>query len=86
MVHSIEEDTARLLRLTAELLNLTQLETGNIQLRIEPVRAQQIIDGAIPAVAMQAQVSGITIRQSIPESLPLMLADAEKTVLVLVNL
>ena len=34
LMQSINSDTERLLRLTGELLNVTQLETGNIQIRL----------------------------------------------------
>lgn len=86
MVHSITEDAERLLRLTAELLNLTQIETGNIQLRFLHISPKTIVDEAVAAVAMQAQSKRITIHQSVPDDLPLIQADADKTALVLVNL
>ena len=35
LVESIREDTDRLLRTTGELLNISQVETGNIKLKIE---------------------------------------------------
>ena len=36
LVDSIKEDAARLLKITGELLNMTQVESGNIQLGITP--------------------------------------------------
>ncbi len=86
MVTSITEDTERLLRLTAELLNLTQIETGNIQLHLVCIAPSRVVAEAIAAVHMQAQAKKITIHQSIPQNLPLIQADADKTALVLVNL
>lgn len=86
MVHNIADDTERLLRLTAELLNITQIETGNIQLKFMHIAPMSIINEAIAAVSMQAQAKGIIIHQSIPDQLPLIQADADKTALVLVNL
>ena len=86
MVTSIRDDAERLLRLTAELLNLTQIETGNIQLKFMHIAPKSITDEAIAAVTMQAQSKGITLQQTVPENLPLIQADADKTALVLVNL
>jgi signal transduction histidine kinase len=86
MVQGISEDAERLLRLTGELLNMTQLETGNIQLRFQHVSAKNIADEAIAAVSMQSQQKGIMIQADVPSDLPHILADPEKTALVLVNL
>lgn len=86
MVHSIREDAERLLRLTGELLNITQIETGNIQLKLLPTAPESIVHEAVDAVAVAAQQRGITIHQDIPQNLPRIAADAHKTALVLVNL
>lgn len=86
LVTSITDDAERLLRLTAELLNLTQIETGNIQLKFVPIAPKEIVDEAVAAVAMQAQAKNTVIHQVLPEGLPLLQADADKTALVLVNL
>lgn len=86
MLGGIVEDTDRLLRLTAELLNMTQIETGNIQLRFLQVAPQVIVDEAIAAVAMEAGSRQIAIEQAVPADLPAVLADVDKAALVLVNL
>jgi signal transduction histidine kinase len=86
MVANIIDDADRLLRLTAELLNLTQIETGNIQLRFQHIQPKLIVDEAVAAVNMQAHQKSIQIVQHMPDLLPLILADADKTALVLVNL
>ncbi len=86
MVHSIADDAERLLRLTGELLNMTQLETGNIQLKFQHVAPKAIVHEAVQAVQNAAQGRYITISQLLPDALPLIHADADKTALVLVNL
>jgi len=86
MVTNIRDDAERLLRLTGELLNMTQLETGNIQLKIQQVPAGQIIHEALQAVQVQAQQRSISIVQELEPGLPDLHADADKTALVLVNL
>jgi signal transduction histidine kinase/HAMP domain-containing protein len=86
LMGNIEEDADRLLRITAELLNLTQVETGNIQLKLQKVAASDIIDPAIRAVQLQADQRNIKIGLQIEPALPPVNADAEKTSWVLVNL
>jgi len=85
LIHSIGEDADRLLKITGELLNITQVETGNIQLKIQATSSGDIVDQAVQAVQSQAQQKNITLVKSVAESLPLVNADAEKTVWVLTN-
>ncbi len=83
---SIEEDANRLLKITGELLNMTQVETGNIQLNIKPAAPQEIIDYAVGINKTQADQKKIIIEQRLPESVPMVQADSEKTSWVLANL
>ncbi|MEO8582928.1 MAG: ATP-binding protein [Flavitalea sp.] len=85
LVKSINDDANRLLKITSELLNMTQLETGQVQLKIESVPCSEIIEEAIHSVQFIMQQNGITITQEIQNPLPRLLADAEKTSWVLIN-
>lgn len=86
LIESIKEDSNRLLKITGELLNLTQIESGNIQLSIKATEAKEIIQYAINATRTQAEQKNIKIELSIPEILPKVQADSEKTTWVLINL
>ncbi len=86
LVAHIKADTQRLLRMTGELLDLTQLESGKIQLQVTAVNPTQMIAYALGAVEQQAQVQDLSLLVELPESLPWVAADAEKTAWVLVNL
>lgn len=86
LLSSIEEDTARLLKTTGEMLNITQIESGNIQLSIMPVDVNHIIDYATNTLKTQADNKQIKFKISCPEFLPKVLADNEKTAWVLTNL
>ncbi|HXC05227.1 MAG TPA: histidine kinase dimerization/phospho-acceptor domain-containing protein, partial [Bacteroidia bacterium] len=60
LIESIEDDSNRLLKITSELLQLSQVETGNIQLSIQQSEPATIIQYALEAVkgsAEQKQVS-----------------------------
>jgi len=86
LLHSIDEDTQRLLRITGELLNITQVESGNIQLNIAKIHPAEIIDYAIHATKVQAEQKNIHIEVDLPSPVPLVVADSEKTAWVLTNL
>lgn len=85
LTKSITEDADRLLTITGELLNMSQVETGNIQLKLQPSRPQAIIEQAVQAVQFQAQQKNISLRTRMPASLPEVQADVEKTSWVLIN-
>ena len=86
LLDSIADDTERLLKITGELLNMTQIETGNIQLNIAPVAPGTIIQLATNAVLSLAEQKGICLQTDIPDTLPMVAADPDKTVWVMVNL
>ena len=86
LLNSINDDTNRLLKITGELLNMTQVESGNIQLNIAKNDAQSILQYAIDAVKTQAEQKQIELQKSIPENPIYVMADSEKTAWVLTNL
>lgn len=85
LLHSIKDDADRLLKITSELLNMSQVETGNIQLKIQAASAEDIIQHAVQAVQFQAQQKQMSIKTDIAPSLPGVMADLEKTSWVLIN-
>ena len=86
LIESIKDDANRLLNTTSELLNITQVETGNIQLSIIPTNPKSILEYAINANKTQAEQKQIQLKVDSPENLPLVIADSEKTAWVLINL
>ena len=86
LIESVKEDSGRLLKITGELLNFTQLDTGNIQLSIKPSDPQKILDYALEAVKTQADQKELKIIVQAAPQLPAVKADAEKTAWVIVNL
>jgi NtrC-family two-component system sensor histidine kinase KinB len=86
LVLSIKEDSNRLLKIVGELLNLSQVETGNIQLNIQPSDPTKILNYALEAIKTQADQKHVLINAVADEHLPLVKADTEKTAWVLINL
>ena len=85
LIKSISDDAERLLKITGELLNMSQVETGNIQLKLQATLPAVIIEQSMQAVASQAQQKNIQVQVAVQEKLPLIHADAEKTSWVLIN-
>lgn len=86
LLESINEDASRLLKITGELLNMTQVESGNIQLSVLPASPKEILSYAIQANRVQADQKQIRFEINYPEDIPDILADSEKTAWVLTNL
>ncbi|UOE46565.1 ATP-binding protein [Mucilaginibacter sp. SMC90] len=82
---TIAKNTERLLKITGELLNLSQIETGQIQLKKEPVLPETLIMKAVQAVKQQAGQKNITIHECVAKKLPPVNLDDEKTIWVLIN-
>ncbi|HEV3249545.1 MAG TPA: HAMP domain-containing sensor histidine kinase, partial [Puia sp.] len=85
LLNSIEDDSDRLLKITGELLNMTQLETGKIQLKVMPTPPKLIVDQALQAVQFQANQRNISLNLKLDPMLPSIQADAEKSTWVLIN-
>ncbi|PWV55682.1 ATP-binding protein [Chitinophaga sp. S165] len=85
LVKSIADDANRLLKITSELLNMSQVETGHIQLKIEPVLPDIIIDNAANTVSALAQQKNIAIRIHKNTNSNRIMTDPEKTAWVLTN-
>ncbi|GAA4416121.1 ATP-binding protein [Nibrella viscosa] len=85
LVDLVRDDADRLLHITGELLNLAQVESGQIQLRIEPVPASDIVAVATSAVRVPAEQKNVRFDVQVPAGLPLVKADPDKASWVLIN-
>lgn len=86
LVSSIKDDAKRLLRTTGELLNITQVETGKTQLKIENCDPKTIIADAVEATKILTEQKNISLHLNLPEFLPEIAGDQEKTTWVVSNL
>lgn len=86
LVNGIKDDANRLLKITGELLDITQLESGSIKLNIKPSEVSQIVEYATDANKAAAEQKQIKIRVNISPEIKMVLADSEKTAWVLNNL
>ena len=86
LIRSVKEDSERLLKITGELLNMTQVETGKIHLSIQQADVKEIIRYAIDATKTQAEQKKVLVEVHCPEDVQTVNADTEKTAWVLTNL
>ncbi len=74
------------LKILSELLDLSQVESGKIQLNISAIDPVSAVKRAIESVAVTALNKEIGIKTNMGENLPKIKADEEKTAWVLINL
>lgn len=85
LVQSLKQDNRRLLRILSELLDLSQVESGKIQLDIREVRPELMIDRAVASVINVAREKNIKVKKELADGLSSINADADKTTWVLNN-
>lgn len=84
---SIRDNADRLLDITGELLNMTQVEAGKLQMMPKITKPIELIEYAIKANQVQADKFNIHIEVEYPdEKMPKLFVDSEKIAWVLTNL
>lgn len=84
---SIKESSQRLLEITGELLNMTQVEAGKLQMMPKITKPIELIEYAIKANQVQADKFNIQIEVEYPEEkISKLFVDSEKIAWVLTNL
>jgi PAS domain S-box-containing protein len=86
LLEGMREDADRLLKITGELLNITQVESGRIQLNIGNASPAEIIGYAVASNETMAENRNIKFQILENRSSASVQADAEKTAWVLTNL
>lgn len=85
LIGNLKQDNLRMLKILSELLNMSQVESGRIQLNVQAVHPDIIIDNAINTVTSGAREKNISIKKTYNNVLPVIKADADKTTWVLNN-
>lgn len=84
---SIKDSSQRLLEITGELLNMTQVEAGKLQMMPKITKPIELIEYAIKANQVQADKFNIQIEVEYPEEkISKLFVDSEKIAWVLTNL
>ncbi len=82
---TIRQNTSRLLRMINEILEISRIETGKLQLEMVETAPDAIIVRALDNVKTFIAEKKIAINQYIEPDLPLLCLDVHKTTAVLVN-
>ena len=82
----ISENAHRLSRLVDDLITLSRIELGEMKLQFEGVSVAEIIGNALPVFEAKAADKSLTMDTHIPDGLPLIHADRDKVVQIIVNI
>jgi two-component system phosphate regulon sensor histidine kinase PhoR len=85
-VEKIEIETRYLTDLVSELLDLSRIESGQVPMMIEPVRAEQIVRETMARMLPQAQRHRVVLRTEIRQGETMVAADSKQISRVFVNL
>ncbi len=86
IVDDLHKENARLLKLVSELLDMSQAETGNINLTMTDVDVNETADEVIMSMRQQATDKGIALIKDVLPDISKIKADKEKSSWVLINL
>ncbi len=85
-VDIIREHARRLARLTDDLLKLSRIEAGRLELEMLPIRVEALVNGCVETARLKAEAKGLRISVSLPPNLPPVRGDGAQLGEVLQNL
>ena len=85
-LRTIRENAGRLDRLVDDLLTLSNVELGETQLRFEGLSVADVLEKAHMLIQTKADMKNIMIRTDLPAALPLIRADRDRAVQILLNI
>jgi signal transduction histidine kinase len=83
---TIDRNSTRLVSLVGDLLDLSRLEAGRIELEPQALDTCSVVRGALTAVSNLFETRGTTVLVDVPESLPPILGDRRRVEQILTNL
>jgi len=86
LIENIRMNTARLLSLVTQILDLGKLRTGKLQLDLDPTDVHALIHGAVDEIRPWAEDRGLRLEVEVSDAIPKLLLDAKRVHQVLVNL
>lgn len=85
-VGDIKNSGVHLSKILVDILDVSKIETGNVDLDEEYVAIPNITSSCMRIIRPRAEEKGITINENIPEGLPRLYVDAVKLKQILINL
>jgi signal transduction histidine kinase len=85
-LETIERNSTRLVGLVGDLLDLSRLEAGRVELEPQPLDTPSLVRGALAAVSNLFEARGTSLRVDVPETVPPILGDRRRVEQILTNL
>ena len=85
-VEIIRDHARRLARLTDDLLKLSRIEAGRLELEIRPIRVEALVNGCVETARLHAKARGLEIHVDLQENAPAVRGDGAQLGEVLQNL
>jgi two-component system phosphate regulon sensor histidine kinase PhoR len=85
-VEIIRDHARRLARLTDDLLKLSRIEAGRLELEIRPIRVETLVNGCVETARLNAKARGLEIHVDLQENAPAVRGDGAQLGEVLQNL
>ena len=85
-VEIIRDHAARLARLTEDLLKLSRIEAGQLNLEFRPVSVHSLVESCLDTARLKAVPKELSVAADLPPDLPLVRGDANRLREVLQNL
>jgi PAS domain S-box-containing protein len=85
-LRTIQSSGRHLLSLINDLLDLAKIESGKVQVKIEPVPCQTVLEEVVSALRPQAEVKGLQLELRVPNEGVVVLADRRALKQILINL
>ncbi len=76
----------RLTNLINDVLDLAKIESGKMEWNMRPIFLQDVIHRGIAATSSLFEQKGLKLKKNIPEDLPIIKADEDKLIQVVINL
>lgn len=85
-LNRVKSNVERLTRMINELLDLSRIEAGKVELNLGDVRMRELISDIVEGLQTMAREKGVTLRTHQPDDLPTIRGDRDKLHQVLTNL
>ncbi|MDF1514073.1 MAG: ATP-binding protein, partial [Anaerolineae bacterium] len=85
-IEQIYGDSQHLLFLINDILAISQIQAGLMELKLQPVNLSDVIDGIVPTANALVRGKPVEFLQEIPQNLPLLCADANRLRQIIIHL
>lgn len=86
LLKAAKDDLVRLIKLVKELLNLSRLESGKYEMKLDQVNLRELIDESLNSLSLLIKEKQIQLDVKIEKDFPILLADQQQLAWVIINL